>query len=163
GAVRPVPVIVYRELEGIGRLYGGCEQPAPPLVLHVIVTAGDVGIVEQDVAAHSKARADHLVDINRRAHRLVGSEHRRDIEEVVLVVGLLGDDIDRAAGDTAPTDGAAGPLVDLHLIDGEGLTRGISGIAKAVDEDIAARIEAADVDRVAERVTTLGKAKHDTR
>ena len=78
-------------------------------------------------------------------------------------IGLLGDDIQCAAGGAAAVDGRRRPFEDLDLLGEEILADAHRGIADAVDEDVVAGIEAADEKAVAEGVAALAGAERDAR
>ena len=140
-----------------GRGVLGREEGAPAIVGHV-VAAGDVGILEQAAGAHREGRVDDLVDVERDALGPVGAElgiHALEVD----VAGLLGDDVDRAAGGAAAGIGRCRAAQDLDLLGEEVLADRHRGIADAVDEDVVARVETADEEAVAERVAALARAQ----
>jgi hypothetical protein len=157
-AVGAQAVIIDRELEGVRRLDGRGQKSAPALILDIIVSPGDVLVMQQHIAAHGQARTNHLIEVDRGAHGLVGAKHGRHVEEIIGFVRLLGDEVDGAARDAASGDGSTRALVDLDLLDGEGFARGIARVAHAIDKDVTARVEAPDIEGIAEGVAALGEA-----
>src|SRR5205085_746430 len=121
------------------------------------VAAADAAIVEHGGDTEAQPLVDHLVDVGRGALGAVGAE--RDVAGVeVRRTRRLGDDVDAAAGRAAAAVARGRTLVDLDLLDVERLARLRAGIAHAVDEDVAARIEAANVDAIAQADAALGRA-----
>lgn len=159
---QPVQVgveVVRRELEGIGGLQRHGHGCTGAIVEHV-VAAGDVGFLEQAVDADGEGRADHLVDVDGDALGVVAADLAVGLVEV-LEPGLLGDDVDRAARGAATGEGRGRPAQDLDLLGEEVLADAHRRIADAVDEDVVARIEAADEEPVAEGVAALARAEGD--
>ncbi len=142
-----------RPLERAGDAPAVVVRRAPP---------GDVRVGPHAVDPQRQCVAQLSVDVAGDAPRRVGAAGDLAADEVRRH-RRLADEVDRAAGRTAPAEGRRRPLDDLDLLEREHLAAGDAGIAQAVDVDVAARVEAADEDAVAERIAALAGAERDPR
>ncbi|MEY9169485.1 hypothetical protein ABIF15_000717 [Bradyrhizobium elkanii] len=152
--------VVAGDLHRVDRLPRAGDERAVAVVGD-IAAAGDAGILEQAAGADRQRRADHLVDVERHALGAIGAERGVHVVEAVLRRRLLGDDVDRAAGGAAARKGRARAAQDLDLLGEEVLADANAGVAHAVDEDVVARVEAADEEAVAEGIAALARAERD--
>ncbi len=106
--------VVRRDLDVVGRRPLGRDEAAPAIVGHVVAPR-HVGILEHATGANRKRRADHLVDVERDALGVVGAERALGVVEVTIT-GLLGDDVDGAAGGATAGIGRRRATQDLDLL-----------------------------------------------
>ena len=119
------------QLHGVERRPLRGDETAVAIVLD-IGAAGDAGILEQSARAHRERRADHLVDVEHHSVGVVGRERRIHVIEAFFGRGLLGHDVDRAAGGAAAGKGRARAAQDFDLLGEEVFAHADAGVAHAV-------------------------------
>ncbi len=150
--------------EGV-RVVGGQPQGARGVVDHIAgdapavvggeVAAGDVRILDHAVHAHVEDGAHRPVDIEGSPPPLVIEAAFAFERDEIPLLGLLGHDVERAAGGAPAGEGRGRAAQDLHLLVVEVLPDAHARIAHAVHEHVVARVEAADEEAVAERVAAF--------
>ena len=144
--------------EGIVRRPFHRRQPAAAIVGGEVALR-DVGVLPHAVDADRQRRIDHLIDVEGDAPGAVAGNRRLGIVEVRSVAACLVTMFSAPPVVPRPSMVEDGPLrisicsVKKVLADADG------GIADAVDEDVVARVEAADEETVAEGVAALAGAE----
>ncbi len=133
---------------------------AVPAALLALVAAGDLCVMAHGVEADGDAVADGLVDVDRGALGEVGAERQGAAVEAFGAWGLA-DLVDRTAGRAAAGIGGGRPFQDLDLFQVERIAEIGAEVACAVDEHVAARIEAADERAIAGGDAALSGAEAD--
>ncbi len=139
------------EAEGDGRRH------APATDVNAIAP-GDVGFVLHQVQAPGDVVAEHAVDVQRVAARLVRAEGDAGVAEVALLGGLA-DQIEAATRGARASVGRPRPLAHLDALDVEDLTGLRADITQAIDKGVALGVEAANDRPVTRRVAALTRTE----
>ncbi len=136
-----------RDLDGGAEADGERRRDAPALDVDLVALGHVVGLAHH-VEAQRGHRADGLVDVGLPAEEHVGAAGEGPLVEAARLGGLA-DLIDDAAGRPAPEQQGRRPLEDLDGLQVEGVARVHAHVADAVEEDVGARVEAAQGEVVA--------------